>query len=468
MMSATGAAAGAVFSGCHRSGPNSRLRVAVVGLHGRGKAHIEALIHSDGGEVGALCDCDTRYFDERLKSVAEEQKTVPATYQDFRRVLEDKSIDAISIATPNHWHTPMAILACQAGKDVYVEKPCSHTVEEGRRLVTVARETGRIVQHGTQERANKQRAIEAAAARSGKYGQLLIAKGYCAQARWSIGQEAAAKPPKTMNFDLWLGPAPDREFHKNLHPYNWHWFWDFGGGDIANQGVHQMDLCRWGIAGATLPQRVWSVGARQGFSDQAETPNMLLSVLDFGGPLIVFETRGLVGSKQEHSEMYAAGWPENTDIEFFTTLGRIFRGKFYPTGEKSGDTIRDFGPEGVISDNHFENWLDAVRSRQSQALNAEIELGHHSAALCHLANISWKLGTVAPQSGTTLPFAHPEVGASLEKIRANGAAAGVDLTKADFRHGRLLEFDPATERFTSDAEANALLGKKYRAGYALG
>jgi predicted dehydrogenase len=467
LMSATGAAAGAVFSGCSRSGPASRVRVAVIGLHGRGKAHIDGLLNVDNTEIAAVCDADTRYFGDRLKTIAEEQKTTPATFQDYRKLLEDKSIDAITIATPNHWHSLMAIHGCQAGKDVFVEKPCSHTVEEGRRLVQIARATKRIVQHGTQERGNKQRAIEAAAARSGKFGQLLIAKGYCAQARWSIGREKEGKPPKSLDYNLWLGPAPERPFHKNLHPYNWHWFWDFGGGDIANQGVHQMDICRWGVKDATLPQRVWSVGGRIGYDDQAETPNMMLSVLEFGSVLVVFETRGLVGNKQEHEEMYRAGYPEDTNNEFYTTEGRIFRGKFFPKGSTSGDTIRGFDPEGVISENHLQNWIDVIRSRDTKAMNAEIEVGHYSTSLCHLANISWRRGADEPQGGVKLPFAQPEVAASLEKIRANGAAAGVDLTSTKFRQGAVLNFDAATEKFVGDDQANALLSKTYRPEFGL-
>ena len=196
----------------------------------------------------------------------------------------------ISIAAPNHWHSLITIWACQAGKDVYVEKPLSHHMSEGRKCVEAARKYRRVVQHGTQKRSHQQLAQQISAIQSGKYGKLLVSKGYCCKPRWSIGFKKPAQPPAHLDFDLWLGPAPEQTYHENLVHYNWHWFWDTGNGDIGNQGVHEMDVARWAIKGATLPTRMWSLGGRFGYEDQAQTPNTLLAVYEYGETLLVFET----------------------------------------------------------------------------------------------------------------------------------------------------------------------------------
>src|SRR5688572_5616317 len=236
------------------SGANDRIRVAVVGINGRGESHISEFGQMPGAQVVALCDVDLQVLERRAQKLEGIQK-----YQDIRKLLENKEVDVISIATPNHWHSLMTIWACQAGKDVYVEKPCSHDVFEGRKCVEAARKHNRIVQHGTQSRSNGGAARLQALVKSGKYGKLLVSKGYCCKPRWTIGEKPVTSPPSTLDFDLWLGPAKKQDFHANLVHYNWHWFWDFGNGDMGNQGVHEIDVARWAI-GETHPKSVVSLG----------------------------------------------------------------------------------------------------------------------------------------------------------------------------------------------------------------
>ncbi|MFV2068101.1 MAG: Gfo/Idh/MocA family protein, partial [Pirellulales bacterium] len=264
-------------------GANDTLRIAVAGIHGRGQSHMDAYTSLDHVEVVTLVDPDRSLFDSRSKRIQSRGGKAPKCVQDVREVLDDPRVHAVSIATCNHWHSLMTIWACQAGKDVYVEKPLSHNLSEGRKAVEAARKYERVVQHGTQQRSSEERARQIAAIRSGQYGKLLVAKGYCCKPRWSIGFKDPEAPPADLDFNLWLGPAPQQPFHRNLVHYNWHWFWDTGNGDTGNQGVHEMDVARWGIEGATLPQRVWSMGGRyvpdgKNGKDQGQTPNMQLSV----------------------------------------------------------------------------------------------------------------------------------------------------------------------------------------------
>ncbi len=254
--------------------------------------------------------------------------------QDLRKALDDKDLDAVSIAAPNHWHTLLAIWACQAGKDVYVEKPCSHTVLEGRKLVEAARKYDRIVQHGTQSRSDPSWIAEVAAVRSGKYGKLLVAYGYASKPRRSIGFKPAKQPPKELDFDIWLGPAPEQPYHENIVHYNWHWFWDFGNGEIGNQGVHQMDIARWAMPDGAAPKAVVSLGGRFGYKDQGQTPNTQLTIIDFGGPKLFFEDRGLVDSRTT-----------KVANEFYTDQGVIKNGKFFARGKKDGEPLPSVAAE---------------------------------------------------------------------------------------------------------------------------
>ncbi len=253
-------------------GANDTVRIAVAGLNGRGSAHVDEFAPMPGVQIVYLVDPDTKTYAKRLKQVEQRMQkagkplgTLPATEKDIRRVLDNKSVDAISVATPNHWHALMTIWACQAGKDVYVEKPCSHNVHEGRIAVEAARKYNRIVQHGTQSRSDRRWAEAVLAIQSGQLGKLLVSRALCYKPRKSIGFKPIAEPPQNLDFDIWLGPAPKQPYHANLVHYNWHWFWDFGNGEIGNQGVHQTDVAHWSLGpAATLPTRVWSLGGRMG------------------------------------------------------------------------------------------------------------------------------------------------------------------------------------------------------------
>ena len=252
------AAATFTISGTRASGrvlgANDRVRIAMAGVNGRGMEHLRSYCDlKKGCEVAYIVDPDSRLFASRTKFVQEHAGDKPKCVQDLRKILDEKDIDAVSIAAPNHWHSLLAIWACQAGKDVYVEKPCSHNIFEGRKLVETARKNNCIVQHGTQSRSEANWARTTAAVRSGKYGKLLIAYGYASKPRHSIGFKPNTQPPKELNFDLWTGPAPKRDFNGNIVPYNWHWFWDFGNGEIGNQGVHQMDIARWAMPEGAVP-----------------------------------------------------------------------------------------------------------------------------------------------------------------------------------------------------------------------
>jgi predicted dehydrogenase len=460
-----GAAASAAFplvtiSGTKSSGrvlgANDAIRVAVAGINGRGKAHIGELLKQKGVRIVALVDPDSRLFDSRKESITDKGGKEPACVQDVRKVLQDKDIDAVTIATPNHWHSLMTIWAVQAGKDVYVEKPLSHNVTEGRRCVEAARKHGRMVQHGTQQRSSAGRAAEIAALQSGKYGKLLVSKGYCCKPRWSIGTKAPGKPPEGLDFDVWLGPAPEQPYHGNLVHYNWHWFWDFGNGDIGNQGVHEMDVARWAIKGATLPSKVWSLGGRFANGDQGQTPNMQLAVMEFGDVLLVFEVRGLVGKDK--------AFPFKVQNEYYTTEGRISQGKFYPKQGGKAEPLEKAEAK-VTPGGAFGSWLHAVRSRKVEDLNADVEVGHLSAALCHLPNISYRLGERVPFDSKSKRLGdNREVVESFENLRENLKAVGVKLEESTYMLGKVLSFDAAGERFTGDGAgaANALLTRAYR------
>jgi predicted dehydrogenase len=441
-------------------GANDRIRVAVAGINSRGTAHMQAYCDmKDRVEIAYLVDPHSRLFGPRSKSVQERAGNLPKCVQDLRKALDDKDLDAVSIAAPNHWHSLLAIWACQAGKDVYVEKPCSHNIFEGRKLVEAARRYDCIVQHGTQSRSDANWAKTVAAVRSGKYGKLLVAYGYASKPRGSIGFKLPKEPPKELDFDLWLGPAPKQPYHQNIVDYNWHWFWDFGNGEIGNQGVHQMDIARWAMPEGAMPQSVISLGGRFGYKDQGQTPNTQLTIIDFGGPKLFFEDRGLVDNKTM----------KVTD-EFHMEGGVIKLGKFFPKGKKDGEKLAKFPvafPD--TSGGHFGNFIDCVRSRKRENLHAEILEGHLSSSLCHLGNVSYRLGTEVPFSQETKAFgddkAAYEALASMKEHLAD--AAKLKLDDATYRLGRKLTFDANTERFVGDEEANAMLTRAYRAPYVV-
>jgi predicted dehydrogenase len=367
--------------------------------------------------------------------------------QDLRRILDDATIDAVSIATPNHWHALAAIWAMQAGKDVYVEKPVSHNVREGRIMVEAARRTRRICQAGTQIRsmAGSQAAIRFV--REGKIGRVLVARGLCYKPRGSIGTGSPGSVPFGVNYNLWLGPAPHFPYQENRFHYNWHWLWATGNGDLGNQGIHQMDVARWGLGKTTLPLSVVGLGGRFGYADDGETPNTHIAVLDYGDSQILFETRGL-----------------KTDALKDVRIGNIFHGTEgtvvlinYSGGaafDLQGNRVTTFEGGG----DHFRNFIDCVKRRKAEELASEITEGHLSSALCHLGNISYRLGEAAPFGSPPTDLAGNE--AALEtfaRFEQHLAENGVDTLGARYRQGRKLTLDVKAETFGRDPEAHALL-----------
>ncbi len=455
-------------------GANETVRIAIAGLNGRGGSHVDEFAPMPGVDIVCLVDPDSRTYAKRLKQVASRLDragkptgVLPATEKDIRRVLENKSVDAISVATPNHWHALMTIWACQADKDVYVEKPCSHNVHEGRVAVEAARRYKRIVQHGTQSRSSTRWAEAVEAIRTGQLGKLLVSRALCYKPRESIGEKPVTTPPKEVDFNIWLGPAPEQPFHANLVHYNWHWFWDFGNGDIGNQGVHQMDIARWLIpasqsTSATYPRSVISVGGRFGYRDQGQTANTQIAVMDYGDSQLIFEVRGLPTGPFRGSKVGNIAHLE---------AGTIVNGKFYPKGKEESVPLSEVvkvearrGP----GHGHFGNFITAVRSRKVEDLNADILEGHHSAALCHLPNISYRLGEDVPFSKSSGAFgddkeAYETFARMEEHLKENKVA----LDGLNYRLGRKLTFDAASESFVGDSQANELLTRPYRAPFVV-
>ena len=377
----------------------------------------------------------------------------PTCVQDVRKALEDSSLHAISIATPNHWHALMTVWACQAGKDVYVEKPCSHNVFEGRKAVEAARKYQRIVQHGTQSRSSGNWARLAAIARSGKLGKVLVSHGIASKPRGGIGHKEPGQPPKEVDFNIWLGPAQVVPYHANLVHYNWHWFWDFGNGEIGNQGVHQMDLARWMIPGATFPESIFSLGGRFLWNDQGQTPNTQLTVFLFGDTLLVYEVCNLTDGKTRR-----------VDNDVYFEAGRVVGGsRFYPKDSDKTASLPDVPFKLGPGSGPFGNFIACVRSRKREDLNAEILEGHYSSGLCHLGNISYRLGKDVPfaqaQAFPDGSFAKGQWDKLQELLSKRRK---VKLGEVSCRVGRELKFDAEAEKFIDAPEADKLLTRKYR------
>jgi predicted dehydrogenase len=445
-------------------GSNNAIRIGVAGLHGRGGSHVSAFTGMRDVQVTYLIDPDTRTFAAKANQVEARGNNRPRTVQDVRRALEDRNLDAISIATPNHWHALMTVWGVQAGKHVYVEKPCSHNVREGRVAADLARRHNVLVQHGTQSRSSQSMANTMELIRSGRYGKLLVSRGLCYKRRNSIGTRPQGTPPGELDFNIWLGPAPQQAFHTNLVHYNWHWFWDFGNGDIGNQGVHEMDKARWAIAGATLPRSVVCVGGRFGYTDQGQTPNTQVALFDYGDTKLIFEVRGLPTTN------YRGQGVGNT---FHLEEGVIAGSQFFPRGSDRGeplprlDTPARRGPGGG---DHFANFIAAIRTGRREDLNAEILEGHYSSALCHLANISYRLGQTASFNPRTGAFGgNRDAAETLQRMEEHltGAPNNLRLDDMQLRVGARLEIDPQTEAIRNNEPANRLLTRNYREGFAV-
>ena len=464
--SALAAAATITISGTKSSGrvigANDTIRIGVAGLNGRGGAHVGAWAGMKNVQITHLIDPDTRTWKNRIKqATAKNGGPDPKTMTDIRTALEDKDLDAVSVATPNHWHALITIWACQAGKDVYVEKPCSHNVFEGRVAVEMARKHNRIVQHGTQNRGMNSWAKLLGLVKSGQLGKLKVSRALCYKNRPSIGIKAIGAAPSEVDFNIWQGPAQEHQFHGNLVHYNWHWFWDFGNGDIGNQGVHQMDVARWLIPGAKLPKSVLSVGGRFGYKDQGETPNTQISVMDFGETQLIFEVRGLPTKK-----FYDQTVGNILHFEAGIVSGNNFYPKDSPNVAKPLPEVKEFTPVGPGGD-IFGNFIQCMRTRKVDELQADILEAHYSSTLCHLANISYRVGAATPFAELASSFKGND--AALESLERAKEHLAVDneltLKNEPAKAGKFLKFDGETERFIDDKNANALLTREYRAPF---
>jgi predicted dehydrogenase len=451
-------------------GSNETIRMAVAGINGRGGDHIKSWLGMKGVEIAYLVDPDTRLYSKRLKQIGD-KGPAPKTVQDVRTALDDKNVDAISIATPNHWHSLMTIWGCQAGKDVYVEKPCSHNVFEGRVAVDAARKHNRIVQHGTQNRSNTNWANLAEIVQSGRFGKLLVSRALCYKdggigwtTRGDIGTREPKNPPSELDFDLWLGPAAKQPFHENLVHYRWHWFWDFGNGDIGNQGVHEMDKARWLIPGATRPRSVLSLGGRIGYKDQGQTASSQIAIMDFGETQLIFEVRGL------KTKPFAPAKDSCDNVLHFEG-GVVANNKFYAKGQTEGEPLPKLDPKRGPGGDHFGNFIAAVRSRKVEDLNADISEGNLSCALIHYANASHRLGAPVPFGSGAVKAAingNTDAGDALARLEEHlGKEHSLDLHEWMLTLGRKLTIDPASGSVVGDAEANKLLTRNYRAPFVV-
>lgn len=390
--------------------PSRRIRIGVMGLR-RGKAHVAGYLAQPGVEVAWLCDVDRRSLVEVAASVEKQQGKAPKTTQDFRRLLEDPDLDAVSIATPNHWHTPATILACAAGKHVYVEKPGSHNLREAGWIVAAAKEHRRLVQMGNQRRSWPHVQEAMARLHSGAIGPIRFVRSWYAASRGSIGRGRPAPVPDWLDYSLWQGPAPEREYRDNVVHYDWHWRWHWGGGELANNGIHALDLVRWGLR-ADHPSRVSCTGGRFHFDDDQETPDTQVVSYGFGSAVAVWE-----GQSCEPQGLEGTGF----GVTFQGEGGSLI---LLDRGWRQTDTKNKTVAEGSgrwDDSRHFANFIGAIRD--GEALASEIEEAQKSTRLCHLGNMAW-------------------------------------------RSGRMLSVDPSNGRLSAaEGQVLALVGREYRPGW---
>jgi predicted dehydrogenase len=448
--------------------PAHRVRMAVIGVNNQGRAHVAEVRQVPGVELVAICDCDPSAYVRLCEQQFKNELRPPEYVQDVRRLLDRRDIDAVTIATPNHWHAVMAIWAMQSGKDVYVEKPCSHNVEEGRVITQWARKLGRMCQMGVQSRSMTGMRQTLDFVKSGKLGPVKAARAICYRQRNSIGLvDTPAPVPPGLDFDLWAGPAPaDVPQRKKLH-YDWHWTHLTGNGDLGNQNPHELDKARWGLGKQELPKRVVSLGGRLGYIDNGDVANCQVTIFQWDDALLISDVRGLpiktpvtYGLKGPQPFAGASNIWYGTDgfaVAPNYNSGAAFDYDGKQLGAWSGGSYRD----------HFANFVAAIRSRRHTDLHLDIEDGHLSSALAHLGNVSWALGeTVSPGTRPALAVDDPHVAATWESFEGYLADNTIDFDVTKLKRGRELTIDPKTERST-DAEANRLFGREYRKGYEL-
>ncbi|RIK88208.1 MAG: gfo/Idh/MocA family oxidoreductase [Planctomycetota bacterium] len=414
-----GAAAAGVLATSVRSraaGANERVRVAIIGAGNQGKSHARSLLSLSDVEIAYVCDVDQQRLGEQLQRVGGRAQAVA----DLRRVLDDPSVDAVTLPIPDHWHAPAALLALDAGKHIYVEKPCSHNVREGRMLLDAAVRHGKVAAHGTQSRSvpGMQEAI--GMLHEGVIGDVLIARCWNWQMRKNIGRAQPSAPPPHVDYDSWVGPAEWLPYQENRFHYDWHWWYNFGTGDVGNDGCHEFDIALWGLGVTEHPTHVAAAGGKYFFDDDQQFPDTAQVALEWPGD-------GKPGGKRMliyEQRLWSTNYPFGVDSgnEFIGTKGRMFvskRGKFELRGERNAPIDRQLHADtkAEVAFNH-RNWIDCIKSGQTP--NASIDVAHRTATAAHLGNIAIRLG-------------------------------------------RSLRFDPQTESFPLDADATALLSRSYRA-----
>ena len=448
-------------------GANDRVHVAVAGVGGRGGALIGEFGKLPNVEVSYIVDPDREKVEQRVAEVETSTGKAPKGTQDYRIMLEDNEIDCVVIATIDVWHSLQTIWACQAGKDVYVEKPVSHRLFEGRKCVEAAQKYNRLVQHGTQRRSDDTWAKVAAAVQTEKYGKLVAVKVYANRPRGPLGFKPIQSPPANVDWEQWLGPAPKMDFHENLHPYNWHWFWDLGNGEISNNGVHFFDLCLWAM-NKTHPNSVITFGSRfvqdpaNDYKDQAETPTIHFALYDFGGTPVVFESCNIAGPRDK--------WDRLETTEFYTEKGVIRGEMFVPNGGGRPERV-DLEYTVPAPGGPFGNFINAVRNRNSVPLNAPISKGHFSAAIPHWGNAAYKTGKretfkVCREKMGNNPFLQ----GTIDRVAANFKEVFKDSVSIDdvpFQISEKLEIDIEREKFVNNSEADVFLTRVPREPFAI-
>jgi predicted dehydrogenase len=470
-------AAEASAASISEKGPNEKLRFVICGVNGQGDSHIKNLwdkINKGQADIVAICDVDENVGNKRCDEVAKKTGAQrPKYYRDCREAFDNKDIDCVSAAVPNHWHALLAIWAMQAGKDIYSEKPAAYNIAEGMRLIETARKHNRMCQIGTQSRSMTGTIDAINFIKAGKIGDVNLARGLCYKERKSIGPAGWHDVPSNIDYNLWTGPAPFHEKSRYDVPgkgpvhYNWHWFWDYGNGDMGNQGIHEMDVARWGLGVNEPAKGVIAYGGRFGYVDAGETPNTINVVLDYGPKTLVFETRGLTTKTRLKPR-------KGVDI------GIIFEGSdgyvamhSYTSGaafDKDGKVIEKF--DGGQYPMHHASFIKAVHSRNKDDLTCDVQEGVMSANLVHMGNISYRLGEKVAKEEILNRLkaikmsdnAQDTLDRVIEHLKDNGVTID-DSTM--FQCGDYLKYDPQAEAFTSNAKANDMRSREYRAPFVV-
>lgn len=467
MSAGAAAASGPLLLGTKASGTvngaNERFRVAVAGVKGRGGSHIGGFGGLKNVEIAYIVDPDQNVLDSRMKKMEKDAggKFTTKAATDIRKVLEDPTVDAISIATPNHWHSLMTVWGAQAGKHVYVEKPMSHDVVEGRVAVEAQKKYGVVIQHGTQRRSSADIAGLHEAIQAGEFGKLKVSYGYCCKPRGSIGFEKVSPPPEHLDWDLWKGPAVIDQYHANYVHYDWHWFWKTGNGDLNNQGTHQLDVARWAIdRDQTHPIRVMALGGRFQWKDQGETPNTMFGLAEYpNGQYCFFNVRNVNYdgyNRQVENEYY------------FEDGGKIIRGEYFAKGSDKGEKV-SVEKGQVTPGGNWQSFITACREGKPEMANGDVYEAHYGCVLGHLMNNSYRLGQKVPFNAKAGRFgdnqdAHEHF-MNLHEIKRDGV--GIPENDEEYVVGPWLTFDPKTERHTGAfaTEANALLKDPNNKGF---